>query len=463
LLFTGRLSRDKRGIGSIIGAVFLILILLSGYAFYTLNFNVTRGYTETLQDMQQLDLERNKENIEFVSVLFSLNELNITVRNMGSCQSHLIWLGIFNETITPNMQYYYKIDFYINPAETIPNVGNSSMDDFEGQKRVIQLVTELGNTFSYGYPPSEDESAQIYDFVDSNSSDVDLSPNKGTHSFFPAMKAGPDGICDVLNETIESSKDNTTLINQESFEGFWPPFLPSPWTETGRWNRENDRAYDGYYSADFDGLPGRSGDLMTCDLDCSDASAINVDFWYRDESCEPNEFQLYYYDGASWQLIADLGATTSEFQWLQYKEKITDSRYFVSNFRIGWFATTDQTNDHMYVDLVTVKKESNILANCVMDLEVQWTSVNFNEENEWLSIYCGTMGNETVLVDVWNGTAWINIIANLSSGWNSVDVSSYLTSPTFTIRFKGGTEIGDLILDSWEIDAAFLYVWTEGA
>jgi hypothetical protein len=462
-LFIGRLSQDKRGIGSIIGAVFLILILLSGYAFYALNFNVTKGYTETLQDMQQLDLEKNKENIEFVTVSFSLNELNMTIKNTGSCQSHLIWLGIFNETVTPNMQYYYRIDFYINPAETVTSVGNSSADDFEGQERVIQLVTELGNTFSYAYPPSGGESAQIYDFVDSNSSDVDLSPNKGTHSFFPAMKAGPDGICDVLTETIESSITNVTLIDQESFEGLWPPRFPSLWTETGRWNKESNRAYDGFYSADFDGGPGQSGNLMTCDLDCSDASAIYIDFWYRDESCESNEFRLYYYNGASWQLISDLGATTSENQWLPYQETITDSQYFVSNFRIGWFATTDQTNDHMYVDLVTVKKQTDILANCIMDLEVQWTGVNFNEENEWLSIYCGIMGNETVLVDVWNGTEWTNIIANLSSGWNSVDVSSYLTSSTFTIRFKGGIETADITLDSWEIDAAFLYVWTEEA
>jgi hypothetical protein len=105
---------------------------------------------------------------------------------------------------------------------------------------------------------------------------------------------------------------------------------------------------------------------------------------------------------------------------------------------------------------------ANYYNNYILDLEVQWKSVNFNEENEWLSIYCGKMGSETLLVDVRNGTEWINIIPNLSSGWNSVDVSSYLTSLTFTIRFRGGTETGDITPDSWEIDAAFLCVWTEG-
>jgi len=152
--FTGKLNRGKRGAGSIIGATFLVLILLTGYTFYFLNVNVTEDYNKTLQDREELDLKRNKENIEFTSVSFDGNELNITVKNTGSYQIHLIWLGIFDETAA-NTQDYYKINFYVNPAETIPNIGNTSIPDFEGLERVIQLVTELGNTFSYSYPASE--------------------------------------------------------------------------------------------------------------------------------------------------------------------------------------------------------------------------------------------------------------------------------------------------------------------
>jgi hypothetical protein len=35
-----------------------------------------------------------------------------------------------------------------------------------------------------------------------------------------------------------------------------------------------------------------------------------------------------------------------------------------------------------------------------------------------------------------------------------------LTSSSFTIRFKGGTETDDANQDSWEIDATLLHVWT---
>lgn len=162
----GKLSCNERGVGSLIGAVFIILILLAGYTFYTLYTNVAKDYINILQDMQQLDLKRNKENLEFINVSFNNDQLNITVKNTGSYDAHLIWLGIFDGTVTSNTQEYWEIDFYVDPAETVSNIRNESIPTFEGQERVIQLVTELGNTFSYSYPPPSVTGIYAYDFVD---------------------------------------------------------------------------------------------------------------------------------------------------------------------------------------------------------------------------------------------------------------------------------------------------------
>jgi hypothetical protein len=145
----GKLSYDKRGVGSIIGAVFIILILLSGYTFYILNVNVTEEHNKTLQDMQQLDFKRNKEKIEFTSLLITINnKLNITVKNTGSYQVHLIWLGVFNKTPTPETQRYFSQDTYINPGKNVTSIG-SNIAVTTSSKYVIQLVTELGNVFNY--------------------------------------------------------------------------------------------------------------------------------------------------------------------------------------------------------------------------------------------------------------------------------------------------------------------------
>jgi hypothetical protein len=97
-----------------------------------------------------------------------------------------------------------------------------------------------------------------------------------------------------------------------------------------------------------------------------------------------------------------------------------------------------------------------------LDLEVQWTNVQYDLPNEELCIFGGTMGSEDIRVDVWNGVLWQNLFTDLASGWNNITVSSYLTSSTFTIRFKDGTESGDGVQDSWYIDVTLLHVWSDG-
>jgi hypothetical protein len=65
-------------------------------------------------------------------------------------------------------------------------------------------------------------------------------------------------------------------------------------------------------------------------------------------------------------------------------------------------------------------------------------------------------GAETIAVDAWNGSAWINVLGSMNANsWNNVTVSSYLQPSTFTIRFKST----DTVQDSWQIDAALLAVW----
>lgn len=151
--FTGKLSRDKRGVGSIVGAVFMLLILLTGFAYYFVNVNVTENYNKILQDMNELNLQRNKENIEFTSVSITANnKLNINIKNTGSYNVHLIWLGVFNKTSTPENQQYSSLNTYVDAGETATNIG-STITVTPGSQYLIQLVTELGNVFHHDLYP----------------------------------------------------------------------------------------------------------------------------------------------------------------------------------------------------------------------------------------------------------------------------------------------------------------------
>jgi hypothetical protein len=301
------------------------------------------------------------------------------------------------------------------------------------------------------------------DAVDQQSNSDGLA-DVGTHSNFAAQQAGPDSISDTLTEWNAGGAINTTLIDAESFEGSWSP---TGWTETAssNWNRENDYAHSGTYSADFDG-PGfgtASGDLDTPNLNCTGVNAIYVDFWYRDHLLDADDFLLQYYNGSSWNTISDLGSTTQEDQWLHYQQKITGNQYFVPTFRVRWSAVSVSTGENIWVDLVTIKKETSTPDDFELDLEVQWIDLLYSLPNEELCIYGGTMGAENIKVDVWNGTGWENVFNDLSIGWNNQSITDWLTSSDFTIRFKGGNETGDTDQDTWQIDVAIIHTWHNGS
>jgi len=153
--FAGRLRRGKRGVGSIIGAVFIVLIILSAFTFYSLTLDTTAHYDETASSMSEVDWNRSQEKLEIKNVeITDTDKLSLTVENTGSISTHLIQLGIFNISTTPESQSYYALNENIEPAET-----KSITSDFsivQGKTYVIQLVTELGNTVEYRFYPANE-------------------------------------------------------------------------------------------------------------------------------------------------------------------------------------------------------------------------------------------------------------------------------------------------------------------
>jgi len=149
----GKLRASKRGVGSIIGATFLVLILMSGFAFYEAILNATDHYNSTVDTMSEADWNRGQERIVIKQIeVTGANRLNITTENDGSIQSHLIWLGIFNTTANPQNQTYQPLNDYVKPGDTRSIVSSSTVT--LGNKYLVQIVTELGNTVESSFYPA---------------------------------------------------------------------------------------------------------------------------------------------------------------------------------------------------------------------------------------------------------------------------------------------------------------------
>ncbi|MHA2028172.1 MAG: hypothetical protein ACW99Q_02180 [Candidatus Kariarchaeaceae archaeon] len=97
-----------------------------------------------------------------------------------------------------------------------------------------------------------------------------------------------------------------------------------------------------------------------------------------------------------------------------------------------------------------------------IDQEVQWNSIPYNLPNENLSIFTGPISEEAIIVEVWNGNDWENLLSNLlPHSWNNISISSYLVGPTFTIRLIDDSHSGDVSIDSWFIDYMHIHIWDD--
>ena len=450
---------SRRAVGSLIGIGFLLMIITIGLSYYNVINMLESSSNDVLQEMAELDKKAVDESLVIQSVKLTItNSLNLTIKNTGSIHSTLIWIGVFDETL--NTQEYYSVDTSLSPVETQKDIGNNSISINPSNIYTIQVLTKLGNIYYGEYPePSTGGGGNGGEtgphYSDYETADLHVDTAIGVHSLFGAMKAGPDEVINTLTEGLSGSGTaNQTLIDNESFEGSW---RPSGWTETpsnNRWNRESSVIYSGSFSADFDGgSGGRSGNLEAPTFDCSDATLIYVNFWYYDDDLDAGEFELEYYDGSSWDLIADLG-TDTEDTWHNYQHNISDPQYLISDFRIRWVITTAWSGEQAYVDLVNVNKTAP-QQNFELDLEALWSDLpSFN--NKYLNLYGVTQGSEALQVDVWDGVQWVTVITDIQTGWNIVNVSMYLTGSTFNIRFKDTVQTSDATQDSWEIDTLVL-------
>jgi hypothetical protein len=122
---------------------------------------------------------------------------------------------------------------------------------------------------------------------------------------------------------------------------------------SSNWNADNSIVNNG--SASAWASNGNEGYFTSDDLNANGASSITLDFWFRKDGTEANDFTLFYYNGSNYNLIDELDNDGGDDVWLHFTAEITDSQYFVSNFRVRFDATLGG-GENVWVDDVLITK-----------------------------------------------------------------------------------------------------------
>ena len=138
--------------------------------------------------------------------------------------------------------------------------------------------------------------------------------------------------------------------------------------EVTDWSHSTGRKRSGAYSAQNSGgifiIPG-DNDLISDNLDASNANEIQISFWYNKDDLESGDFYVQLYDGSNYDNIQDLdiysgpnncAGDSGDNKWCKFERTITDSQYFKSNFRLKFEGTGTDSGENVWIDNVQIIK-----------------------------------------------------------------------------------------------------------
>ncbi len=297
---------------------------------------------------------------------------------------------------------------------------------------------------------------EIYDSIDSNTSNVDGSADVGTEINFPNAK----GIARDGNSMTLQEQNKGTIAAQEWLTGNTLGSTYAGWTRIGTTPYVSVKDYSANYiytasngaqigwlnfpSTTLTGTITANISIYCQNVDGSGDDGADVFVDYTGSGSGTNVGRIGQHTAWQYDTI-NLGAhTISEVNnlrvYLQYYKSSTAHNVLIDHIRIG----------------VNQPTESNYQ----LDFEFQWTATVYNRVNRQVCVYVAshTGGTENLLVNYRNGSTWSSLGTITSTGWSNFTATG-LTSSTYTIQLKGATESGDLVQDSWNIDLIMLHSW----
>ncbi|MHA3964350.1 MAG: Asp23/Gls24 family envelope stress response protein [Candidatus Thorarchaeota archaeon SMTZ1-45] len=127
------------------------------------------------------------------------------------------------------------------------------------------------------------------------------------------------------------------------------------------------------------------------------------------------------WNGISWTQLGQI--TTSG--WTNLTATGLTSTSYTIRIR-GAESIEDAVQETWTIDLITLHTWSDQTYNYELDLEVQWISASFDNNNEFLCIYAGNTDSEDLVVEVWDGAGWTNVHSDLqANSWNNISVKPH--------------------------------------
>ena len=148
----------RRGLSSVIGMVFLVIVLSSTIGYFTYGVNLIENLNDQIIIKTTELQEKSRENFEITNARIDQGKFNLTVHNTGDLPINVTRMWINNVTDNTWPLQNYTINKIATPKTTLTNIGQElNLQALESQAYSIKLVTQRGTAkdFSLNSPNQE--------------------------------------------------------------------------------------------------------------------------------------------------------------------------------------------------------------------------------------------------------------------------------------------------------------------
>ncbi|MDR3781856.1 MAG: hypothetical protein P4K92_00895 [Candidatus Nitrosotalea sp.] len=140
---------NRRGISTVVGAVFFVIIFTTAVTFVTYDMNLINNFTDAFVTKSQSDADTNHEQFSVTKVTVDNNKFNITVQNSGNIPITINRLWVQNKTDITWGTSKYDINQVVYPGNSLTKIGQSiPLYAKSTQGYDLKLVTMRGNVRS---------------------------------------------------------------------------------------------------------------------------------------------------------------------------------------------------------------------------------------------------------------------------------------------------------------------------
>ncbi len=137
---------SRRGISTVVGAVFFIIIFTTAVTFVTYDMNLLNNFTDAFVTKSQSDADTNHEDFSITKVAVDNNKFNITIQNSGNMPITINRLWIQDKSNVALGVSKYDVNQIVYPGNSLTKVGQNIplyINSTHGYD--LKLVTMRGN------------------------------------------------------------------------------------------------------------------------------------------------------------------------------------------------------------------------------------------------------------------------------------------------------------------------------